>query len=283
VIAVDELQLEIREGSVYALVGPNGAGKTTVLKMLLNLLRPDAGHAKLLGTDSRRISARDFEAIAYVSENQELPEWMTVEYFLAYLKPFYPSWDDLLADELVRELDLPRDRRLRHLSRGMKMKAALAASLAYHPRVIVLDEPFSGLDPLVRDEFIQGLIPRAADTTILVSSHDLAEVESFASHIGYLDAGRLRFSEELASLSDRFREIEITLDQSMTLPSPWPADWLRPQTSSAVVRFVDSGFEKDRTPQAIRQMFPSAAAVSIKAMPLREIFVAVARDRRKAA
>ena len=104
---------------------------------------------------------------------------MTVDYFLAYLKPFYPSWDDTLATELIRELQLPRDRRLGQLSRGMQMKAALASSLAYHPRLILLDEPFSGLDPLVRDEFIEGLLERAAGTTILVSSHDLVLLHRF--------------------------------------------------------------------------------------------------------
>ena len=122
-----------------------------------------------------------------------MPEWMTVGYFLAYLKPFYPTWDDARAEELLRQFDLPRDRKLKHLSRGMKMKAALASSLAYRPKLIVLDEPFSGLDPLVRDEFIEGLLESAGEATILISSHDLAEIESFASHVGYLDEESCNF------------------------------------------------------------------------------------------
>jgi ABC-2 type transport system ATP-binding protein len=162
VVAVDGLNLTVPEGAVYALVGVNGAGKTTAIKTLMNILRPSSGSAELLGADSRRISPRELQQIGYVSENQEMPEWMTVKYFLKYLKPFYPQWDDALAEELVREFDLPADRRLRHLSRGMKMKAALASSLAYRPKLIVLDEPFSGLDPLVRDEFIRSLLERAA-------------------------------------------------------------------------------------------------------------------------
>ena len=92
----------------------------------------------------------------------------------------------------------------------MRMKAALASSLAYRPRLLVLDEPFSGLDPVVREDLIEGIIESAEETTILVSSHDLAEIESFASHIAYLDSGRLRFAEEMTSLSARFREIEVT-------------------------------------------------------------------------
>ena len=133
---------------------------------------------------------------------------MTVGYFMAYLKPFYPTWDDARASELLREFDLPLDRKLKHLSRGMWMKTALASSLAYRPPLLILDEPFTGLDPLVRDELIEGVLDAAEGATILVSSHDLAEIETFASHIGYLDRGRLQFSEEMTSLVARFREME---------------------------------------------------------------------------
>lgn len=283
VVAVEHLDLNIPEGSIYALVGPNGAGKTTLLKMLVNILRPTSGEAMVLGIDSRRLSAREFASLGYVSENQELPEWMTVQDLLGYLKPFYPTWDDGLADELVGELDLPKNRKLRQLSRGTQMKAALASALAYHPRLIVLDEPFSGLDALVRDEFIEGLLARAQGATILISSHDLAELESFVSHVGYLHAGRIQFSEELSSLSERFREIEITLESTPVLPAAWPSGWLKPQTSAAVVRFIDSDFHAERTAQAIRQLFPSASNISANPMPLREIFVALAKAERKAA
>jgi len=101
-----------------------------------------------------------------VSENQELPEWMRVGALMDYLRPFYPSWDRALEKELVEQFDLPLERKLGNLSRGMRMKAALASSLAYHPKLIVLDEPFTGLDPLVRDELIQGLLERAEESTI---------------------------------------------------------------------------------------------------------------------
>src|SRR5256884_2503358 len=140
-----------------------------------------------------------------------------------YLKPFYPQWDAERAQELLRQFELPRDRKIRNLSHGMRMKAALASSLAYRPRLIVLDEPFTGLDALVRDELIEGVLECADGATILISSHDLSEVESFASHIGYLDRGRLQFSEEMASLVDRFREIEITLANPSPSPISWPA------------------------------------------------------------
>jgi ABC-2 type transport system ATP-binding protein len=283
IVAVRDLDMEIPEGSIYALIGPNGAGKTTLIKMLVNILGPTSGHAMVLGIDSRRLAAREFASLGYVSENQELPEWMTVQDLLEYLKPFYPTWDDALAEELIGELELPRNRKLRQLSRGTQLKAALASSLAYHPHLIMLDEPFSGLDALVRDEFIQGLLAWAGGATILISSHDLAEVESFVSHVGYLDAGHIQFSEELASLSEHFREIEITLESAPVLPSRWPSGWLTPQTSAAVVRFVDSEFDAEGSARAIRELFPTASNVSVNPMPLREIFIALAKAKRKAA
>ena len=281
--AVEKLNLEIPEGAIFALVGPNGAGKTTTIKTLMNILRPTAGSADVLGTDSQRLGPAEFSQIGYVSENQELPLWMTVGYLMSWLKLFYPAWDDAWAEELVRQLDLPRDRRLRDLSRGMRIKAALASSLAYHPKLIVLDEPFAGLDSLVRDELIEALLERCAGATVMISSHDLAEIETFASHIGYLDSGYLRFSEEMASLAARFREIELTFDQPPALPVPWPAGWLAPTQSPAVLRFVDSEFQADSTPAEIGRVFPAARAVSINPMPLRAIFVSLAKSTRKAA
>jgi ABC-2 type transport system ATP-binding protein len=217
VTAVDHLNLEVPEGSNYALVGPNGAGKTTAIKILMNIFPPSSGRAEVLGTDSRHVAASAFTSLGYVSENQDLPDWMRVDTFLDYLRPFYPGWDRDLEEAMVKQYDLPRDRKLGKMSRGMRMKAALVSSLAYHPKLIVLDEPFGGLDPLVRDELIEGLLERASETTIFVSSHDLAEVENVASHVGYVEEGKLRFSEEMAALTARFREVELTFDAPPTL------------------------------------------------------------------
>ena len=190
---LEGLNINVPEGSVFGLVGPNGAGKTTTIKILMNILQPGSGLAEVLGVESRRLAPEDFTRIGYVSENQEMPLWMTVSYFLRYLKPFYPGWDDAHAADLVRQFELPLDRKLGHLSRGMLMKAAMASSLAYRPRLLVLDEPFSGLDPVVREDLIEGLIDSASETTIFVSSHDLGDIETFASHIGYLDRFNARF------------------------------------------------------------------------------------------
>ena len=205
---------------------------------------------------------------------------MRVDAFFKFLRPFYPSWDVNLENELVRQFDLPLKRKLRNLSRGMRMKAALASALAYHPKLIVLDEPFTGLDPLVRDELIQGLLDRAEESTILISSHDLAEIETFASHIGYLEEGRLRFSEELTALLDRFREVELTFNSPPPLPSRVPDTWMQLSTSAAVVRFIESRFDRERTIAQVRSVLGEARNVTFSPMSLRSIFLVMAKAGR---
>jgi ABC-2 type transport system ATP-binding protein len=281
VAALDRLDLDVPQGAIYALVGPNGAGKTTAIKILMNILRATSGRAEVLDLDSTRIAGRALASIGYVSENQELPGWMRVDAFLAYLRPFYPTWDRDLEKELVRQFDLPLDRKLRELSRGMRMKAALAGSLAYHPRLIVLDEPFGGLDPLVRDELIESMLERATEATVLLSSHDLAEIESFASHVGYLDQGRLLFSEEMATLAGRFREVELTLQAPVPLPARLPATWMQASTSASAVQFIESRFDAARTSAEIHQVFGEPRNVAITPMSLRSIFLAMARSGRR--
>jgi ABC-2 type transport system ATP-binding protein len=260
-------------------VGANGAGKTTLIKLLMNILRPTAGSARVLGMDSQRLRGRDLNRIGYVSENQEFPEWMTVGGMLAYLRPFYPTWDGALEGQLVRQFDLPLKRELKQLSRGQRMKAAMASALAFRPKLLVLDEPFAGLDPLVRDELMEGLLDRAPETTIFLSSHDLAEIESFSSHVGFLEQGRLLFSEEMGVLSERFREVTVILEDPQATPGNLPPSWLQYEATDSMVRFVDSACSAE-TAAALQAMFPGARSLSIEAMPLRAIFLAIAKSRR---
>lgn len=278
-VAVNGVDLEVPPGSVYAMVGANGAGKTTLIKLLMNIFRPTRGTAEVLGVDSRKIAGKTFTRIGYVSENQEMPDWMTAGEMLSYYRAFYPRWDCALEQQLVRQFDLPLDRKLKHLSRGMRMKAAFASSLAYRPELIVLDEPFSGLDPLVRDELIEVLIERAPETTIFLSSHDLAEIEGFSSHVGFLEEGRLLFSEEMAALSDRFRDVTITTSGAAALPASLPAAWLQPAAADSVLRFVHSRFDAD-THADLAAMFPSAREIRLDPMSLRSIFLSVAKSGR---
>jgi len=274
------IDLMVPEGAIYALVGANGAGKTTMIKLLMNILRPTAGRATVLGTGSERLAGKGLNRIGYVSENQELPDAMTVGAMLDFLRGFYPEWDRGLERELVRQFDLPVDRKLKHLSRGMRMKAAFAGSLAYRPRLLVLDEPFTGLDPLVRDELIESLLERAGETTIFLSSHDLAEIESFASHVGFLEDGRLLFSEEMMVLTERFREVTVTLDAPAPLPAGLPATWLQAETVDCVARFVDSEYKGEASEREMAARFAGARDVECVAMPLRAIFLAIAKAGR---
>jgi len=207
---VQSLDLHVPAGSIFALVGPNGAGKTTTIKMLMNLVKPTRGSATIASVDSRRLTSRDFQRIGYVSENQQLPDWMTTAELLDHCKPFYPTWDDALGRRLLGSFALPTDVRITKLSRGGRMKAALLTALAFRPDVLVLDEPFSGLDPLVRDQLTQTLLALAAERpfTVFVSSHDLDEIERLATEIAFIDAGRVLLSESVATLLERFQRAD---------------------------------------------------------------------------
>ncbi len=279
--ALRGLNLTIQEGAIYALVGSNGAGKTTAIKILMNIFKATGGYAEVMGRSSSELNGRDFVSIGYVSENEELPSWMRLDTFFDFLKPFYPSWDRDLERDLIQQFELPLNRKLGKLSRGMRMKAALTSALAFHPKLIVLDEPFTGLDPLVRDELIQGLLERAEESTILISSHDLGEVESFASHVGYLEQGQLRFSEELNVLTSHFREVELTFDTPPSLPAKVPPAWRQMNSSAAVIQFIDSQFDQQKTDEQIRDLFGEVRNATFTPMSLRSIFLTMARKGRE--
>jgi ABC-2 type transport system ATP-binding protein len=272
------LDLSLPAGKVAALLGPNGAGKTTTIKLLMNLLTPTAGVSRVLGVDSRRLGPAQFAQIGYVSENQQLPLWMSVRELLDYCRPFYPSWDRKLEQVLIERFDLPLDRKLRQLSRGMLMKAALLSSMAYRPKLLVLDEPFSGLDPLVRDEFVRGVleVSLAGDWTVLVSSHDIEEVERLADHIILLDRGRLSFSEPAESLQFRFRRVEVQVTGTSPAAHKGALEWER---SGGLIKFIESGYSGDETERQWREWYPDSS-VTAQPMTLREIFLTFARTSR---
>lgn len=276
--AVHDLKLVVPRGSVFALLGSNGAGKTTTLKLLMNLLTPTAGFARVLGVDSRKLGEREFAQIGYVSENQQLPVWMTARQLLDYCRPFYPTWDRELEATLLKQFALPESRKLAQLSRGMLMKAALLSSLAYRPRLLVLDEPFSGLDALVRDEFIRGVLEVSAlgEWTVLVSSHDIEEVERLADHVALLGAGRLRLSEPTESLQRRFRRVEVTGAAESVAAA---AGWLEWERAGALTRFIEPGYAGEATERDWRERF-AGARVNAQPMTLREIFMVLARADR---
>jgi ABC-2 type transport system ATP-binding protein len=280
--AVSNLTFAVREGSLFALLGPNGAGKTTTIRVLMNILRPSRGEATVLGVDTRRLGVSELRSIGYVSENQKLPSWMNVAQLLAFCRPLYPTWDDKLCRKLVDEFDLPLDIKISRLSRGMRVKAALVSSLAYRPRLIVLDEPFSGLDPVMRDDLVRGVLERAGEErwSVLISSHDLDEVERLVDAVGFIDAGRLVLMEPLADLHARFRRIEVTTTRTLAEPPPVDPEWTGLQTSGRIVRFVETRYSGPDSERRIAAAFPNSS-IETSPMTLREIFVAVARTQRE--
>jgi ABC-2 type transport system ATP-binding protein len=287
--ALAPLDLAIPRGAIFALVGHNGAGKTTLIKLLLNMIRPTSGSAITLGQPATTLTGKSFQRIGYVSENQEMPEWMTVQELMNYLRPFYPTWDEA---NLLADLELPPDRKLKHLSRGMRMKAALASVLAFRPSLIVMDEPFSGLDPLVRDQLIESLLDSihhdqgpANDrgTTILISSHDLAEVESFATHVAFMHEGKMLFAEAMETLTARFREVTVTLtpdETSAQVPPKIPASWLLPESTNTFFRFIYTKGETKSLAEEVRKALPNATNIQSEPMTLRTIFLALVKSSR---
>jgi ABC-2 type transport system ATP-binding protein len=278
--ALVDLDLEVPEGALYALLGANGAGKSTLLQILMGLRRATAGRASVLGTDVSRLTTEDRGRITYVAEGQALPSWMTLHQLEAYLAPLYPAWDRALADELRRRFRLDPRRKVGTLSRGERMKAALLCALAPRPRLLLLDEPFTGIDVLVKDELVHGLLESAGEEgwTILVCSHDISELETLADWVGFLDRGRLTLSEPMEALRERLQRVEVvTANGSVPLPVRLPAEWLAVERSGPRISFLLSGAGSPAGGAELRGWFPEAARIDVRAASLREIFVALAQ------
>jgi ABC-2 type transport system ATP-binding protein len=277
--AVNNLTLNIPTGCIFAFLGPNGAGKTTTIKTFMNIMPPNEGTSTVFGVDSRRLGPAEFAQIGYVSENQELPLWMKTGCFLNYCKSFYPTWDDRFCQQLLTQFDIPLDKKLKTLSRGMRMKAALVSSLAYRPKLLVLDEPFSGLDPLVREEFVSGIleIAETKNWTIFISSHDVDEVERLADWVGIIDKGSIMVNEKIENLQRRFRRVEVTLNEPLSVAASFPKEWLQPEQKGRAMRFVDTQYQEGASEQHIRSLLPQCMDIIVQGMSLREIFIVLAK------
>ncbi|MEO8206224.1 MAG: ABC transporter ATP-binding protein [Chthoniobacterales bacterium] len=281
--AVRDITLSVPEGSIYAFLGTNGAGKTTTIRTLMNLLKPKKGTTKIFDVPSSQLGPKELAQIGYLSENQSLPESLTVQELIEYSRAIYPTWDDALCDKLSGILALPLNQKLSQFSRGMKIKAAFLISLAYRPRLLVLDEPFSGLDPLVRDELIQSLLVlfEQENWTMFVSSHDIDEVERLADWVGILDRGRLCLSEPIETLRARFRRTDVTLPEGEFFKNTLPELGLLFEATEGSARWTDNHFiNDDTTAEQVRKYFPQGTAFTTTALSLREIFVAATRALR---
>ena len=282
VTAVRELELSVPEGSIYAFLGPNGAGKTTTIKLLMNLLQPSEGSAKVLGVDSTRLGPSEFARVGYVSENQQMPDWMTVEQLVAFCQPMYSTWDTAFCAKMLNDFQLPSDRKLKNLSRGMRMKAALLVSLAYRPRLLVLDEPFTGLDPLVRDEVIHGILELTEQEkwSVFISSHDIDEVERLADYVGFIDGGRLQLSEPVADLTARMRRIDSVVPPGSRRAPMEPDSWLLPELGPRTFSVIDSQYTPEKSEQRLATLIPGATQITATPLSLREVFVTLSRATR---
>jgi ABC-2 type transport system ATP-binding protein len=269
--AVDDLELRVPWGSVYGFLGRNGAGKTTTIQMLLGLLRPTSGNTIVLGYSSKIDAVRIRSEVGYVPENQVTYDWMTIKELLWFTSKFYKTWNSKLADELVDKFGLDPKRKIKHLSRGMRAELFLILALALEPRLLILDDPTSGMDPVVRREFLEKVAELVQDRkrTVFFSSHILSDIERVADWIGILKGGHLLVQTELDTLKLRTRKIMAKFE---TLP---PTDlhmgkplWIQRNGSSLSVVFSEY---EENIPENLKAM--GATAVEVIDLSLDDIFV----------
>jgi ABC-2 type transport system ATP-binding protein len=200
--ALDGVSLSLPRGGVYGLVGANGAGKTTLIRHILGLLKAESGSVRVFGADPVDDPVAVLSRLGYLSEENDLPDWMRVDELIAYSRAFYPRWDDAYAEELRKMFALDPAARIKNLSKGQKARAGLTIALAHRPELLVLDEPSSGLDPIVRRDILNAVMRTIADEgrTVLFSSHLLDEVEQVADHVTMISHGRILLSAPLAEI-----------------------------------------------------------------------------------
>lgn len=209
------VNLDIPQGAVVGLLGTNGSGKSTLIKCLVGLLKADAGEMQLMGDACWNLSSATKGRIGYVPQELKLFPWMKVKHLVHYIASFYPNWDYVLSNRLIREWHLPLDQRVGPLSTGQMQKLAIILALGHRPDLLILDEPVASLDPLARREFLRSIRELAADErhTILFSTHITSDLERVTSHVALLREGRIAFYEELDTLKDRIKRVRLTRDR----------------------------------------------------------------------
>ncbi|KAB2906817.1 MAG: ABC transporter ATP-binding protein [Dechloromonas sp.] len=278
VTALNEVDLSVPNGSIYALLGPNGAGKTTLLETLLNLWPPTAGVARVLGCDSRQLGPGQLAHIGYVSENQLVDDRLKVAGFLTFARGLYPTWDSQLEQKLIHDFEVPLEYRFKELSRGMRIRALFIAALSFRPRLLILDEPFGGLDPLMRDELAAKVLDLAQEDggTILLASHDVDEVERMADRVAFLESGRIRLADSIESVCGRHVKVVARLAKATAPAVAKRESWLGFRQEGEIVSFV--------TTQSVRaesvdweQELGAAASITTAPLSLKEIYLTHAR------
>ncbi|MDH7578115.1 MAG: ABC transporter ATP-binding protein [Bacillota bacterium] len=216
-LAVDHLDLFVPEGSVFGLMGPNGAGKTTLIRMLMGILRPTSGRGTVLGREIADPSGEARQQVGYVADVQHMYPSFKVEEILNYCARVYRNWDWKRCRTLLKTFQLPTGKLVRALSKGMKTQLALVIALAIRPRLLILDEPAGGLDPVVRRHFMQLIVQEAAtgNTTVFFSTHNLHDLERTADHVAVIMKGKLLFSRPLDELKAGSRKIQAVFPEGL--------------------------------------------------------------------
>jgi len=225
--AMDDVNLTVPAGAVYLLVGENGAGKTTTMKTLLDLVKPDAGTATVLGLDSRKDGAKVRAHVGYVPETRGTAYgWLPVGRLLEHHASYYPSWDKAYATELIKRLDVALDRRFRTLSKGESRRVQLVTALAHRPPVLLLDEPTDGLDPLAMERLLQVIREHrdATGATMILSTHLVQVVEGLADHLGVMAKGKIACQVARKEIESRLKRY------SAVIPAGWGGATAMPGT-----------------------------------------------------
>lgn len=270
--ALDDVSLSVEPGQVVALLGENGAGKTTALRILLGLTEADGGRSQVLGMDSRTQGQSIRRQVGYVPDSPALYKWMTVAEIGWFTAAFYPIGYLDRYHEFVKQFELPENRKLSALSKGMLAKVSLALAMSHEPKLLVLDEPTSGLDPMVRRQFLESMVDvAAAGRTVLLSSHQIVEVERVADYVAIIRQGRLVLMEKLEELKTNVREVTITLNNGTARAPAVPGLVIRRDEAARQCRLL----VRDLKESDLDLLHDDAAVshVELRRPSLEEIFV----------
>lgn len=276
--ALRSVDLEVPRGTVFALLGENGAGKTTLIRTLTGFQQPTSGGCRVLGLDPTSDAPAIRRRVGYVADAPALYDWMQVAEIGWFASSFYEPGYFERYREAVDRYGVPESRKIRHLSKGQRAKVALALALAHDPELLILDEPTSGLDPLVRREFLESMLDRVATgRAVLLSSHQIAEVERVADFVGILHAGRFQIVDSLQNLRQTVSEVTISLDDPLVeLPVPDPPVTVMSERAEGRQRqLVMRGF--DAAAADHWRSRPGVNGVSMRSATLDEVFAACVR------
>ena len=218
--SLENIHLELPTGSIMGFIGANGAGKSTTIRILMGLVHQDEGSVRVLGHSMPAEQAAAKLDFGFVSEDMRLYGQGTLAWHMDFLRPIYPRWDQSYAEELARRFDLKLQQKIKGLSHGQRVKAALLLALARSPRLLVLDEPTTGLDPVARVEVLDELMAVLADEdrTILFSSHNTRDVEQISDQITFIDRGRIIDSDDKEAFLDRWLRLRLVLPPDGVVP-----------------------------------------------------------------